>query len=124
MVLETQPPAFAEWIWPALLFFLQVAAILGAVAVVGGYLISAFRYGPLEGGDVTFGMLKRGLGDVLSISPRRIWAMARLAIQESLRRRVMVGFGVFLLILLFAGWFLDTESHDPATLYVSFVLTA
>ncbi len=124
MVLETQPPAFAEWIWPAVFFFLEAAAILGAVALVGGYLIAAFRYGPLEGGDLTYGMIKRGLGDVLSISPRRIWALARLAIQESMRRRVMVGFGVFLLILLFAGWFLDTQSHDPATLYVSFVLTA
>jgi hypothetical protein len=31
---------------------------------------------------------------------------------------------VFLLILLFAGWFLDSKSYDPATLYLSFVLTA
>ena len=124
MVLETQPPAFAEWIWPALFFFLQVAAILGAVSLVGGYLIAAFRYGPLEGGDVVYTMVKRGLRDVFSISPRRIWALARLAIQESLRRRVMVGFAVFVLILLFAGWFLDTQTPNPATLYISFVLTA
>ena len=51
-------------------------------------------------------------------------ALAWLAVQESLRRRVLVGFGVFLLILLFAGWFLDTTTNDPATLYLSFVLTA
>jgi len=124
MVLETQPPAFAEWIWPAVFFFFQVAAIFAALAIVGGYLIAAFRYGPLEGGDVTFQMLKRSLSDLFSISPRRIWALARLAIQESIRRRVLVGFAVFLLILLFAGWFLDTGTSDPATLYVSFVLTA
>ena len=62
--------------------------------------------------------------DLLSISPRRVLALAWLAVQESLRRRVLVGFGVFLLILLFAGWFLDTKTNDPATLYLSFVLTA
>jgi hypothetical protein len=64
------------------------------------------------------------LGDLVSISPRRVSALAWLAVQESLRRRVLVGFGVFVLILLFAGWFLDTQSRDPATLYLSFVLTA
>ena len=39
--------------------------------------------------------------------------VARLAVQESLRRRVLVVFGVFILILLFAGWYLDRESIDP-----------
>ena len=47
------------------------------------------------------------------ISPRRILALAWLAVQESLRRRVLVGFAVFLLILLFAGWFLDTQHQRP-----------
>ncbi len=55
-------------------------------------------------------MVKRGLRDLFSISPRRILALAWLAVQESLRRRVLVGFAVFLLILLFAGWFLDTQT--------------
>jgi len=36
------------------------------------------------------------------ISPRRIGALAYLAIQESIRRKVLVGFLIFLLILLFA----------------------
>ncbi len=122
--LESEPIPFADWIWPALLFFVQMAAVLGIVALVGGFLIAAFRYGPLAAGDITFRMIKRGLGDLFSISPRRVLALAWLAIQESLRRRVLVGFGVFLLILLFAGWFLDTRTTDPATLYLSFVLTA
>jgi hypothetical protein len=121
---QSEPVLFYEWIGPALLFFFQVAAILGLLALVVGYLIAAFRYGPLEGGDLTFRMVKRGLGDLISISPRRVAALTWLAVQESLRRRVLVGFGVFLLILLFAGWFLDTKTHDPATLYLSFVLTA
>lgn len=62
--------------------------------------------------------------DIVGISPRRVWALARLAIQESVRRRVVVVFGVFILLLLFAGWFLDPSSVNPARLYMSFVLTA
>jgi hypothetical protein len=124
MVLESDPILFADWIWPALQSFLWAAAILGLAAVVGGFLIAAFRCGPLASGDATFRMLKVGLSDLVSLSPRRILALAWLAAQESLRRRVLVGFGVFVLILLFAGWFLDTKTNDPATLYLSFVLTA
>ena len=62
--------------------------------------------------------------DLVHLSPRRVWALARLAIQESIRRRVVVVFAVFILILLFAGWFLDPGSIDPARLYLDFVLTA
>ena len=51
-------------------------------------------------------------------------ALARLAIQESLRRRVLAGLGVFVVILAFALWFLDTGTQDPVNLYLSFVLTA
>jgi hypothetical protein len=36
----------------------------------------------------------------------------------------VVVFAVFILILLFAGWFLDPGSTDPARLYIDFVLTA
>ncbi len=124
MVLDSDPVIFSNWIVPALLSFLTSAATLCAVALVGGYLISAFRYGPVGGGDVVYRMVLGGVRDLIALSPRRILALAWLAVQESLRRRVLVGFGIFLLILLFAGWFLDTQSNDPATLYLSFVLTA
>ncbi len=62
--------------------------------------------------------------DLIHISPRRVAALAWLAIKESIRRRVVVVFAVFILILLFAGWFLDPGSIDPARLYLGFVLTA
>lgn len=124
MVQEFDPPVLSEWIRSAPFFVLIVAAILAAAALVAGFLVAAFRYGPLGGGDVTYRMLRTGLRDLVAISPRRVMALAWLAVQESLRRRVLVGFGVFLLILLFAGWFLDTTTTDPATLYMSFVLTA
>lgn len=124
MVLDSDPVIFSNWIGSALLSLLTSAAVLGGAALAVGFLIAAFRYGPVGGGDVTYRMLRNAFRDFVSISPRRILALAWLAVQESLRRRVLVGFGIFLLILLFAGWFLDTKSNDPATLYLSFVLTA
>src|SRR5262245_39548745 len=123
MVHETDPVLFSDWIWPSLAYFLQIAVVLGLLALVVGFLVAAFRYGPVAGGDVVYRMVRTGLSDLVSISPRRILALAWLAVQESLRRRVLVGFAVFLLILLFAGWFLDTKSTAPVTLYLSFVLT-
>ena len=54
---------------------------------------------------------------------QRVWAIAWLAIKESLRRRVLFIFLVFLIILMFAGWFLDPEATDPAAVYLAFVLS-
>ncbi len=52
--------------------------------------------------------------------------MAKLAVQEAIRNKILVGFGIFLLLLLIAGMFLDTGSRDPvynpARVYLSFVL--
>ena len=124
MVVETQPVAFLEWLPLALWFLLQAVLALSFLALVIGYVISGFRYGPLAGGDVTFRVVRSAFHELFQLSPRRIYALARLAVQESIRRRVLVASVVFLLILLFAGWFLDTNSPDPSTLYLSFVLTA
>jgi hypothetical protein len=124
MVLDSDPILFSNWIGAALLTFLESALVLGFVALVGGFVVAAFRYGPVGGGDVTYRMLKNAFRDTIAVSPRRILALAWLAAQEAIRRRVLVGFAIFLLILLFAGWFLDTKSNDPAKLYLSFVLTA
>ncbi len=124
MVVDFDPIAFGDWIGPALAFFVKAAIVFGLLAALGTFLVAAFRRGPLAGGDAVYRMLRTGLSDLISLSPRRVWALARLAVQESMRRRVLVGFGIFVVILLFAGWFLDTSSNDPATLYLSFVLTA
>ena len=43
--------------------------------------------------------------------------MAMLAVQEAIRRRVLIAFVVFVVIILFAGWYLDVQSDNPARLY-------
>lgn len=131
MVLEQQILPYFQWLiyggdghLGALANFALVflGLVMGSLAV--GYVIAAARYGLLRGGDVTYHTVVDGLREIVDTSPRRIWALARLAIKESMRRRVVVALGVYFLILLFANWFLSTDHQDPARLYLSFVLTA
>jgi hypothetical protein len=131
MVLEQEILPLLDWLFPslagvgALVKFIFVVAGLALVSLFVAYLRSAILHGPGEGFYAVAKALATAItADFPQTTLRRIWAMARLAIQESLRRRVLVGFAVFAVVLLFAGWFLDTKSDHPARLYLSFVLTA
>lgn len=124
MVDELQIPPFEQWFPGAIVEWLQIVGVLALGAAVLALLISVLRNGPVEGAKRYWRTLSRGIVDLVRISPRRVGALAWLAVKESIRRRVVVGFAVFILVLLFAGWFLDPGSVNPARLYLSFVLTA
>jgi len=124
MVLEQEIVSLAEWLPPSLGLFMLVVIVLALLGALLGFLASAVKYGPAQALAQTWGMVARGIGELTQVSPRRVWAMARLAIQEAMRRRVLVVFAVFVVGLLFAGWFLDRASDNPVRLYLSFVLTA
>jgi len=124
MVLETDPLPLGQWLSEALPIWLAVMGALAFGWLLLGFLISTLKNGPGKAGDNIFKLLVGAATDLVKISPRRVYALARLAVQESVRRRVLAGLGVYLVILAFAVWFLDPKSHDPATLYLSFVLTA
>ena len=98
------------------LFSLLFAVISFAVNALG-WSCSVSRRGVPSGQKST-----TVFGEILC-AWRRVWAIARLAIKESLRRRVLFIFLVFLIILMFAGWFLDREATDPAAVYLAFVLS-
>ncbi len=125
MVLEHAETLPLEVWFP--LALLKWLLVLGGVAIAGlmvGWLSVAMRRGPVAGIRIVGRLLAATVGDILHISPRRVWALSWLAVRESIRRRVVVVFAVFIVILLFAGWFLDPGSTHPARLYLSFVLTA
>jgi hypothetical protein len=130
MVLEKQPLDFLVWLLGgsgeigALPRFLITALVLAVIALAVGYIVALVRYGPMKAGDLTYRVVTNGFSELALTSPRRVWAIARLAIKESFRRRVIVALVVFFLILLFAGWFLKTDYPQPAKLLFSFVLTA
>lgn len=131
MVLEKQILPYFQWLlygteqsWGALPKFLVVAVAIAFLGLLVGYLISAARYGLLRGGDAVYRTVTGGFREIFQLSPRRVWALARLAMKEAWRRRVIVALAVFGVILLFATWFLKTDNQDPAKLFNSFVLTA
>ncbi|MFM9059477.1 MAG: ABC transporter permease [Planctomycetaceae bacterium] len=122
MVLEDDIPRFAAWIGPALLHFLAAAATAALLAAAVAWVVQAIACGPLAAGDRIYRGILAGCGDLAGTSPRRVWALARLAIQESLRRNVLVALALFALVLLFAGWFLDPANPNPGKLSLGFVL--
>lgn len=130
MVLEEQILPYLEWLLGtqetagALPSYLLVGCVLAVLAIFFGYLISASRHGLVEGGDRVYQVISNGFRELASTSPRRVWALAMVAVKEARRRRVEVALIVFLIILAFANWFLSTDNQNPAKLYVSFVLTA
>lgn len=124
MVLEEEIPTFAAWFGPALLTFLLTAALVILFVGLAAWVVQAVRDGPLAAGDRVYRGVLTGLRDLAGTSPRRVWALARLAIKEALRRNVLVVLGVFGLVILFAGWFLDPATVDPGRLYLGFILAA
>jgi hypothetical protein len=127
MVVENYIP-FSEWLLPgekgpgALVWFIIALFITAIAGIFLGYLAAAFRHGPVEAVYIVARAVGGGVVDLARLSPRRVWAMARLTMKEALRRKVLVVFALFALVLLFAGWFLDTAADHPGRLYLGFVL--
>ena len=135
MVVEEEILPYLQWLLQgegasfadgqgAIVRFAIIALTLFVVSLLGGFVVSLVRHGPVKAGEIAYKTLVGGVGDLFKLSPRRIGALAMLATKESLRRRVLVALIVYALILLFAGWFLQTNNLQPARLYLSFVLTA
>jgi hypothetical protein len=124
MDLEHEPLPYLQWLPTSLLVWLAtvLALALGALAV--SFLFGAMLHGPGRSGDSIYKALVASLRDLVCTSPRRVWAIARLSVQESIRRWVVAGLVVFGVVLAFALWFLNAEEIDPGTLYLDFVLTA
>jgi type III secretory pathway component EscR len=114
---------FSEWLssgLPTFGFIVLAAVVLG---VFFGYLVASFRHGPFEAFYIVAQVIAQAIPDFLFTSPRRIIAIARLAIKEALRRKViLVTFGIFAATLLFGGWFMNSGSLNPDRIYVNFVL--
>ena len=129
MVVE-EFPNFGEWLinsadplQSALLWFVAIIFSFVVVGVIFGYLVAAFRHGPFEAFYVVAGVIYQSVPDLIHISPRRVFAIAKLAAKEAFRRRVIiVAFVIFSLSLLFGGWFLNSGTTHPERVVVGFVM--
>lgn len=125
MVVENPLPPFFEWFVGALAIWLAVLAAVGLVGFFLGWLAVALERGVREGVRRNWQMVRQAFEDfVTHLSWSRISGLAYLAVKESIRRRVIVVFVVFLLLLMFAGWYIDPANREPAVLYLNFVLSA
>lgn len=139
MALERGIPDFWIWLlgdpqtWSILNpttwgFLLGTVAICLLLLLIGPFLafvVASLQYGPSEAFYyVARSVFSAVTDDLPRFSPRRTWAVARLAIQEAIRNRILIGFGVFILLLLVAGLFLDVDNNNPSRVYLSFVLTS
>lgn len=132
MPIEYEILPFFDWLFPAvnrgygaLAYFVASFTLLSFVALLVWYLVQTYFLGPVEAFySVAKVVYKAFADDLPNFSLRRTAAMARLTVHEAIRRRVLVAFVVFVLVLLFAGMFLDASSDNPARIYLSFVLNA
>lgn len=110
------------------------SALLGWVAVVGILiaiglailLLLSFLSNGSQGASAFAGGAASYCRDLFSLSPRRIFAITKLTLKEATRRKALLVFVVFAVLLMFGGWFL-TDSNERAELqfgvHVTFMLT-
>src|SRR5213080_3451895 len=139
MALERGIPDFLTWFfgdlgkasllvpttWGFLFGTLAISLLLFLIVPFVCFVVLSLQYGPSE----AFYYVARSIftavtEDLPRFSPRRTFAVAKLAMQEAIRNRVLVGFGIFILLLLVAGLFLDVQNNNPSRVYLSFVLTS
>ena len=121
MVLETQFPSIGEWFPAAALAWVIRIGAFCLIALALGFLITGVRMGPKRSWSIVKDAIKNAFSDLAHLSFKRIFAVAMLSFKEAIRRKILIGFVVFIVVLLFAGMFLDTRSQDPARLYINFI---
>ena len=130
MVVEKEIASFAEWFLGsrgydgAAVQWLLVIGCLVLVGLVLGFIMAVARGGPVAGVKSICNVIVNGISDMVRISPRRVFALGQLTVRDSIRKKIVVVFAVFIFVLMLAGWFLDPASANPGRLYLSFVLTA
>ncbi len=119
MPFDTTNPIFRH---PAVQWLI-VVCVLSLIGVFVGSVSSWIGNGT-RGLKSFCGVVGRGFGDLLLVTPRRISAIATLTTRESIRRKALWVGAVFLVLFMFASWFIgDTSETTPAKPYISFVMT-
>lgn len=124
MILDFEIAPLREWLAYSSLIFLMIIVVGSLLAAFLSYIFCAVRHGPIEAFYIVGQTGAAAIPDFLSTSPRRVFAIARLAAKEAMRRRIWVSLVVFFILLLYAQWFLDQRSDHPGRLYIAFVMTS
>lgn len=112
-----------NWI-AGLVSWLLVTGVITFVVLMVSLLTVLVSYGT-KGPRLLFEHLAAGIIDLISLSPRRIWALGQLTLRESIRRRALLVFVVFGVLFMFAGWFFQGATPRPESevkMYTDFAL--
>jgi len=116
-------PWFWEWVLPAFGYWLLIALILVVLGIGLALLFAVIGRGPGPGARTVGQRLGEGSLDLLSTSPRRVLALAQLAVKEAVRKKIFVVLILFVLVIAAATWFMDPSAgSEPARMYLDFVL--
>ncbi len=108
----------------SLISWLTLIGVLVVLALVISFVLSLARNGAAGVGLFLRGLVSF-LEDVGSLSPRRILALTNLTLKEAIRRKALLVFAVFAVLLMFAGWFLTNSNERPelqAGIHIAFIL--
>ncbi len=110
--------------WSSGALYTWLGASIGLSGLIYGccWLIAVMRRGPLLGSQSCGRAVLEIAPDIARISPRRLLALSWLAVRESIRRRVVAVFVVFVVAVLFAALFMKSDSAHPSQLYVSVIM--
>lgn len=114
--------SYLKWLEDSALSFIIGSFIVSVAGVIFSYLVAALQYGPSEAFYFVSKIIFQIIPDFVRTSFGRIFALAKLAVQETLRKKIIfVAFGIFAAMLLGGGWFLNTNSRHPDQVYIGFV---
>ncbi len=126
MVYQYDIPELGQWIgnlWAGPAYY--VFALFMTLVVLGliGFIIALVRHGPAQAGEMTYKVFAGTFFDLVSLSPRRVWAVTRLVMLDAWRKRFWVVLVIYVIMLLFAGQYLAPNSQSPTKNSISFLLS-
>ncbi len=123
MVIEENVPSIFNWLPTAALEWLAAVAFFFVLVGFLGMLFSSLRVGPVNAFRLVWKTACQAFMEIVSVSPKTIGALGMLTFKEAIRRKIVVVFIIFVMIVLFAGMFLDPTSPHPAQLYIGFIFS-
>ncbi|MEZ6042544.1 MAG: hypothetical protein R3C20_18750 [Planctomycetaceae bacterium] len=124
--MDFNPVVFDKYAFQvALIQWLKIVGGLSLVGLAISLMLSVARNGA-SGLPAFFRGLAGFLEDLGSLSPRRIYAVTLLTVKEAVRRKALLVFVVFAVLLMFAGWFISNANERAdlqVNVHITFVLT-
>ncbi|MEX0585934.1 MAG: hypothetical protein WD176_04785 [Pirellulales bacterium] len=120
MVLEQTLEPIGQWLPWALIVWAGVLVILFAIGSLVAWGSLAIAHGPKQAVRGVLRGIHVAATDWFAIAPRRVGALAGLAVREAIRSRILIVLVLFGVVLAMAGWFI-AGGDRPARIFLGTV---